>query len=146
VAAHPDPTAGTGREIVPGVVVSGDRVTFEPGAGRLGPGARDRDDSTAVELARFLGDSARLLWRLARDRRVPWTAKVVACGAVAYVVSPLDLIPDAVPGVGRVDDLYLLARALRHLAGAAGYDLLHELWTGSEDGFALLLVLAGIDR
>lgn len=138
--------ASDGRELVPGVVVSGDRVTFEPGAGRAGPGARGHEPRTVVELARFVGDTAQLLWRVARDPRVPWQAKAVAGGAVAYVVSPLDVIPDVIPGIGKIDDLFLLARALRYLTGAAGYDLLHELWSGSEDGFALLLVLAGVER
>src|SRR5690606_3855942 len=137
----------TGRELVPGVVVSGARVTFEPaGSHREGPGDRDRSPRTVVELARFVGDVGRLLWRLARDPRVPWPAKVVAGGAMAYVVSPIDLIPDFVPGVGKLDDLVIATRSLRYLASEAGYDLLHELWPGSEDGFALLLVLAGIRR
>lgn len=138
--------ASDGRELVPGVVVSGDRVTFEPAAGRTGPGTRGREPRTVVELARFVADTATLLWRIARDPRVSWQAKAVAGGAVAYVVSPIDVIPDVIPGIGRIDDLFLVARALRYLAGVAGYDLLHELWPGSEDGFALLLVLAGVER
>ena len=146
MADRRDHTSGPRRELVPGVVVTGDRVTFEPAAGRTGPGSRGRESRTVVELARFVTDAGRLLWRVARDPRVPWPAKVVAGGALAYVVSPVDLVPDVIPGVGKLDDLYLLVRALRYLAGAAGYDLLHELWPGSEDGFALLLVIAGIDH
>lgn len=141
-----DTTDGTGRELVPGVVVRGDQVTFEPASGRPGPGTRGREPRTAVELAKFVGETGRLLWRVARDPRVSWQAKAVAAGAMAYVVSPLDVIPDVIPGIGKVDDLFLLVRALRYLAGSAGYELLHELWTGSEDGFALLLVLAGIEH
>lgn len=133
--AADDATPGT-REVVPGVVVTRD--------GRIGPGTRDRDASTLLEVARFVGDVSRLLWRLSRDPRVPWTAKAVAGGALVYVVSPIDLVPDVIPGIGRMDDLYLVARALRHLAGVAGYDLIHELWPGSEDGFALLLMIAGV--
>lgn len=136
---------GTGRELVPGVVVTPDGWLASAADGRqLGPGQRDRGANTLVELARFLADSGRLLWRLARDPRVPWPAKLVAGGAMAYVVSPLDVIPDVIPVLGKMDDLFLLVRALRYLAGEAGYDLLHEHWAGSEDGFALLLVLAGI--
>ena len=146
MADRPDGTNGTSRELVPGVVVSGGRVTFEPGAGRSGPGDRPREPATVLELARFLGDTGRLLWRVARDPRVPWPAKVVAGGAVAYVASPIDLIPDVIPGVGKLDDLFLVVRALRYLATAAGYDVLHDLWPGSEDGFALLLVVAGIEH
>ena len=140
------PTNGTSRELVPGVVVSGDRVTFEPASERTGPGGRDREPQTVLELARFVADTGRLLWRVTRDPRVPWMAKVVAGGAVAYVASPIDLIPDVIPGIGQLDDLFLLVRALRYLAGSAGYDVLHDLWPGSEDGFALLLVVAGIER
>jgi uncharacterized membrane protein YkvA (DUF1232 family) len=137
------PTTGTGRELVPGVVVTDEGIGF----GRTGgPGARPRQPGTMQELGRFLGDTGRLLWRLSRDHRVPWYAKAVAGGALVYVLSPLDVIPDVIPGVGRLDDLYLLVRALRYLAGHAGYDLLHELWPGSDDGFGLLLVLAGIRR
>lgn len=128
----------TGREIVPGVVVTED--------GRIGPGARDRNERTWLELATFLVDVGRLLWAVARDRRVPWAAKAVAAGTVVYVVSPIDLIPDFVPGLGQLDDLFLIARALRFLANSAGYDILRGHWRGSDDGFTLLLVLAGVRR
>lgn len=138
--------AGTGRELVPGVVVTRDGMLTTPDGQRVGPGQRDRDANTLVELARFLADAGRLLWRVARDPRVPWPAKLVAGGALAYVVSPIDVIPDVIPVLGQMDDLFLLVRALRYLAGEAGYDVLHEHWAGSEDGFALLLVMAGIQR
>jgi uncharacterized membrane protein YkvA (DUF1232 family) len=128
----------TGREVVPGVLVTRD--------GRIGPGGRTRGDRTWVELARFLADVGRLLWDLSRDARVPWTAKVVAFGAMAYVVSPIDLIPDVIPGAGRIDDLYLVVRALRFLTSAAGYDVVREHWRGTDDGFALLLMLAGVEH
>lgn len=138
--------AGTGRELVPGLVVTRDGMLTTPDGQRVGPGQRDRDSNTLVELARFLADAGRLLWRVARDPRVPWPAKLVAGGAMAYVVSPLDVIPDVIPVLGQMDDLFLLVRAMRYLAGEAGYDVLHEHWSGSEDGFALLLVMAGIQR
>ena len=50
----------------------------------------------------------RLYWRLLRDRRVPLWPKAALVGTLAYVVSPVDLIPDLVPIVGRIDDLTLL--------------------------------------
>lgn len=98
------------------------------------------------ELAQLVPDIARLLVAVTRDARVPLRAKLVAGATAAYLVSPLDLIPDAVPVAGQVDDLALAAWALRHLLRSAGYDLLRELWTGSDDGFMALLVIAGIDR
>lgn len=134
------------RELAPGIVLNEDGQIVQSVDDRSGPGARARESRTVVELARFLTDSGRLLWRVARDPRVPWSAKAVAGGAMAYVASPIDVIPDFIPGVGQLDDIFLLARAMRYLAGAAGYDLLYELWPGSDDGFALLLVLAGVKQ
>jgi uncharacterized membrane protein YkvA (DUF1232 family) len=101
---------------------------------------------TWKELVRFLPDLARLLGRVAKDRRVPWHAKAVAAGAVAYVASPVDLIPDVFGKVGQMDDLYIVTKALRYLFNSAGYDLVREHWSGSDDGFTLLLVVAGIER
>jgi uncharacterized membrane protein YkvA (DUF1232 family) len=95
-------------------------------------------------LLAFLPDVLRLLVAVARDPRVPRSAKAVAAAAVAYVASPIDLVPDVIPVLGQLDDLWVLRRALRHLAGAAGYDVLLDLWPGSDDGFAVLLVAAGV--
>lgn len=50
----------------------------------------------------------RLYWRLLGDRRVPLWPKAVLVGALAYVVSPFDLLPDLLPVVGQLDDLTLL--------------------------------------
>lgn len=116
-----------------------------PAANR-GPGQRARERESWRELVRFLPDVAKLLYRLARDERVPLPAKLVAGGAVAYVASPVDFIPDFIVGIGHLDDAFVVSRSLRFLAQEAGYDLLHELWPGSEDGFALMLMLAGIER
>lgn len=99
-----------------------------------------------VELLRFLPDVARLLYDLGRDARVPWHGKAAAVGAVAYVISPFDLIPDVLPRKGRLDDIWIVGRALRYLFHAAGYDVMRDRWRGSDDGFALLLVVAGVYR
>ena len=98
------------------------------------------------ELARFAPDVARMLWGVVRDPQVPWQAKAVAAAAVAYVASPIDIIPDFIPGVGQLDDLYLVVRALRYLMRQAGYERLLQHWPGTDEGFALLLVAAGIHR
>lgn len=116
---------------------------------RVHPGERRRRPSDLRELAGLVTECVRLLWALVRDRRVGWRPKAVAAAAVAFVVSPLEVIPgrlvsDRLP-VGGLDDLWVLAGALRHLLVTAGYDLVREHWTGSPDGFALLLVVAGVE-
>jgi uncharacterized membrane protein YkvA (DUF1232 family) len=48
---------------------------------------------------------------LLRDPRVPLRSKVVIAGAAAYIVSPIDLIPDIIPVIGRMDDAAVLVLA-----------------------------------
>jgi uncharacterized membrane protein YkvA (DUF1232 family) len=50
--------------------------------------------------------------RAVRDPRVPWYAKLVGAGVVAYALSPIDLIPDFVPVLGYLDDLVLVPLGL----------------------------------
>jgi len=54
----------------------------------------------------------RLILELTADGRVPWSRKVVLGLAAAYIVSPVDLIPDWVPLVSRVDDVMVTVLAL----------------------------------
>jgi uncharacterized membrane protein YkvA (DUF1232 family) len=58
--------------------------------------------------ARALKRDVLALWIAARDRRTPWTAKVLAGAVAAYALSPIDLIPDFIPIVGYLDDVILL--------------------------------------
>jgi uncharacterized membrane protein YkvA (DUF1232 family) len=90
----------------------------------------------------FLLDVVKLLGRVARDPRVPARAKLFAGAAAVYAVSPLDLIPD-VPVIGQLDDLWVVTRALRYLVQAAGAELVREMWDGSDESFAVVLLLAG---
>src|SRR2546423_15506458 len=43
-----------------------------------------------------------------KDPRVPWYARVFAACVVGYAFSPIDLIPDPIPGLGYLDDLILV--------------------------------------
>lgn len=127
---------GQERELLPGVVI-------DP-QGRIALGDNATEPTTWLELAKFLGSTGKLLWALARDERVPKAAKIVAGLAAAYVVSPLDLVPDFVPTIGRIDDIYLVVRATRYLVDSAGYDVVRDLWDGSDEGLVLLLGLVGM--
>jgi uncharacterized membrane protein YkvA (DUF1232 family) len=78
------------------------------------------------ELPRFL----QLLWGLITDSRVAMVDKLLVAGALAYIVTPVDLIPDFIPFLGEVDDVYLLVMALRRLMQNAGRAVLLSHWTG----------------
>ena len=108
------------------------------------PGRTSGSGELTVLLLRFGRDVILLLNDLARDPRVPLGKKLSAAAAVAYLVSPLDVIPDFVPGIGQLDDFGILAVALRALLASAGPDVIRELWRGSEDGLGLLQSLAGV--
>lgn len=72
----------------------------------------------------------RLLGGLLTDRRVAVFDKVLVGAALAYIVAPLDLIPDIIPFLGRVDDAYLLMLSLQRLISNAGRDVVEDHWTG----------------
>jgi uncharacterized membrane protein YkvA (DUF1232 family) len=44
------------------------------------------------------------LYLAVRDPRAPWNTKALAFFVVAYALSPIDLIPDAIPVLGYGDD------------------------------------------
>ena len=48
----------------------------------------------------------------ARHPQTPWYAKLVVAGCVAYALTPVDLIPDAIPVVGLIDDLIFIPLAV----------------------------------
>ncbi|MGH7680100.1 MAG: YkvA family protein [Gemmatimonadaceae bacterium] len=79
-----------------------------------------------AELPRFV----KLLWGLISDPRVAILDKLLVAGAIAYILTPLDLIPDFVPFLGEVDDVYLLVLSLRRLIENAGRSVLLAHWTG----------------
>lgn len=89
-------------------------------------GAKKTVMNYVAELPRFLT----LLWGLLRDARVNVVDKVLVAGAIAYIVAPIDWIPDFIPFLGEVDDLYLLLLALQRLMQNAGRTVLLSHWTG----------------
>lgn len=104
-------------------------------------------DSHWAVLRELLPDLLRLLRALATDRRVPLRAKLVAGAALGYALLPGGRVPAVVPGtpVG-FDDLVAVVFAVRHLVAAAGFEVVRELWTGTDAGFGMLVVLAGVSR
>ena len=108
--------------------------------------AAETDGGGARALLRLVQDVVLLLKDLALDPRVSPSAKVAAGLAAAYLVSPVDLVPDWVLGLGQADDVAVAVLAVRRLLNAAGYDVIYELWRGTDEGLALLLTLAGVEK
>jgi uncharacterized membrane protein YkvA (DUF1232 family) len=73
----------------------------------------------------------RLLGGLMTDRRVAALDKLLVGAAIAYILMPIDVIPDFIPFLGEVDDLYLLVFALQRLISNTGRNVLYAHWTGA---------------
>ena len=86
---------------------------------------------TLVDVIKQLPAYLRLLGGLLTDRRVSGVDKLLVAGAIAYIVSPMDLLPDFVPFLGEVDDVFLLVLALQRLIGNAGKRVVADYWVGS---------------
>jgi uncharacterized membrane protein YkvA (DUF1232 family) len=65
-------------------------------------------DSKAVGPISFVSQRARLAVSLFLDSRVSLIAKAIPVGVLAYVLSPIDFVPDVVLGLGQLDDAALL--------------------------------------
>ena len=89
-------------------------------------GAKRTVMSYIAELPQFL----KLLWGLVRDSRVDMVDKLLVAGAIAYIIAPIDLIPDFIPFLGEVDDVYLLVLSVRRLIENAGRSVIASHWSG----------------
>jgi len=82
------------------------------------------------DLASFVPDCVTTVRRLRRDRRVPRRAKVVVALAGLWLLSPIDLLPEFLPVIGPLDDVLVVALALRYAARQVPREVLVAAWPG----------------
>lgn len=80
------------------------------------------------DLAAFLPACVTVARRLRSDPRVPLRAKVAVGFAALWVLSPIDLIPEFLPVIGPLDDVVVVALALRYAARQVPRAVLFEAW------------------
>ena len=68
----------------------------------------------------------RLVTRLMMDRRVPLRHKLILPAALVYLILPIDIVPDIVPVLGRIDDVVVLLGSLVFFLGTAPKGLVSE--------------------
>lgn len=95
------------------------------------------------DLAAFIPDCVTTVRRLRKDPRVPRRAKLAVLVAGIWVASPIDLIPEFLPVIGPLDDVVVVALALRYAARQVPREVLLEAWPGET---RLLLRLLGEPR
>src|SRR3954464_10847760 len=82
------------------------------------------------DLARFLPDCVTMTRRLRKHPAVPRSAKVAVAIAAVWVISPIDLIPEFLPVIGPLDDVVVVALALRFAARRVPPEAIEEAWPG----------------
>lgn len=105
----------------------GDRATHT----ELGTPGRVPESVRNVLL--FLPRLAILLGKLIADPEVSNTDKLLLGAAIAYMLSPFDIVPDVVPVVGQLDDAFLIALCLLRLMNRSGEAKIRQYWDGPED-------------
>ena len=92
--------------------------------------------STLTGLVLLLPDLFHLMVRLLFDKAVPADNKGALVAGIAYVVSPIDIIPDSIPVAGYVDDLIVAAVALNYFIATddeATSAAVKKYWAGDEN-------------
>lgn len=87
---------------------------------------------------RLLPDIARLVRRLISDREVPRPLRWALVCVLLWLISPIDLLPEFLPGVGAVDDIVVAVLVLRAVGRRIGPEGLRARWPGTDASFDLL--------
>jgi len=95
-------------------------------------------DVPVRELVGVIPDTLRLLRDLIRDPAMPADVRIVLVGLVAWIVSPIDLIPEFIPVLGPLDDVVVAIAAMRYVRRRVGIAAVRARWVGSAEGFAVL--------
>ena len=95
-------------------------------------------------LVMFLPNMVKLCGKLLTDSRVSTADKALFAGAIVYAIMPLDFIPDVLPFIGQVDDVYLIALTLLRLLNRTDESVIKQHWSGGGDIVSLANSIANI--
>jgi uncharacterized membrane protein YkvA (DUF1232 family) len=96
------------------------------------------EQGTLREAARIVPDAVRLIRRLAGDKSLRRGVRVRLWLLLAYLLSPIDLVPDFIPVIGLADDAIIMSLALRSVIKHAGVEAVSAHWPGTPEGLATL--------
>lgn len=95
-------------------------------------------DVALRELVAIVPDVLRLIRDLIADRSTPLGVRVALVGLLAWLISPIDLVPEFIPVLWPLDDVIVAVLVLRYVRRRVGSAELARRWRGSEAGFELL--------
>lgn len=104
-----------------------------PVIGRPRPVTKEERRERLKEYVLLAPRLVKLVYRLLKDERVPVRSKAVLVAVAGYIASPIDVIPDVIPGVGRFDDLIVAAFGLDQILNRVPEEAVIEHWDGDED-------------
>ena len=101
-------------------------------------------DVRAADLVRVVPDLARLTSDLLLDRSAPRGVRIALVVLLAWIVNPIDLIPEFIPILGPLDDVIVAVVILRYVRRRLGAEAMRARWRGTDEGWALVeRLLAG---
>ncbi len=95
------------------------------------------------ELVALVPDLLRLVRDLIRDPSVPIRVRMTLVGLLAWLISPIDLIPEFIPVLGPLDDVVVAVLVLRFVRRRLGDAELRRRWPGSPEGYELVSRILG---
>lgn len=94
----------------------------------------EKKDFKYGDILMLAPDFFHLLVKLSLDKRVSKDKKIKLVAAIAYFISPLDLLPEAILGpIGYMDDIAIAAYVLNDFINHEEMDILYEHWAGHGD-------------
>lgn len=100
------------------------------------------DESTVKEVAMLLPNLAVLVGKLAMDNRVPSETKFALAAGAAYIVSPIDFVPDFIPGLGQAEDIIVALLLVDGIVNSLDQSIVEEHWRGDPMTLARIRSLA----
>ncbi|WP_163194120.1 YkvA family protein [Clostridium thermarum] len=91
----------------------------------------------------LLPDILALFMRLFKDKRVPLKVKLICGSIIAYFALPIDIVPDFLPILGKVDDVAIAFYALDKMLCELPEEIIKDNWAGNED--IILMIRKGIN-
>lgn len=107
--------------------------------------ARPRDVALR-ELVRVVPDILRLVRRLLGDRSVPLDVRLALVALLAWLINPIDLIPEFIPVLGPLDDVVVAVLVLRYARRRLGDGVVRAQWPGTPAGYDLFIGILGASR
>ena len=101
-------------------------------------------DTRLRDLVRVVPDIIRLCRDVLADGRAPLGPRLAIAGLLAWLVSPIDLIPEFIPILGPLDDVVVAVLVLRYVRRRLGTEGLRARWRGTQEGFVLLESVTGL--